>query len=93
MLEKTGDVRYTDIIHHIPMAPMTVQEKLIEALRGLPPLDQQKVLEFAERLHHSSPATESLYAKAKRVGAVGIVADAPSDLSTNKRYFDDFGRD
>lgn len=72
---------------------MTIQEQLIEALRGLPPLDQQKVLEFARHLHHPAPASGSLYARASRVGAVGVVTDAPPDLSTNKRYLAGLGRD
>src|SRR5262249_52738330 len=92
-LEKTGNVRYSGISYWRSSTPMTVQEKLIEAVRGLPPLDQQKVLEFVERLHPAGAARESLYARAKRLGRVGIVTDAPSDLSTNKHYLDDFGRD
>lgn len=35
---------------------------------------------------------ESLYDVASRLGLLGVVDDAPPDLSTNKKYFDDFGR-
>jgi hypothetical protein len=72
---------------------MTIQEQLIEALRGLPPLDQQKVLDFAQHLHYPAPASDTLYARARRIGAVGVITDAPPDLSTNKRYLADLGRD
>jgi hypothetical protein len=72
---------------------MTIQEQLIEALRGLGLLDQHKVLEFARRLHRDDPGPESVYARAKRLGVVGIVADAPPDLSTDKRHLLGFGRD
>jgi hypothetical protein len=72
---------------------MSVQEQLIEALRGLPTSDQEKVLAFVKRLQHGAVLPESLYDKARRLGAVGIVTDAPPDLSTNRRYLADLGRD
>lgn len=73
--------------------PMTTQDQLLEAFGELPPLQQQKVLGFVQRLQHTSAAPTSLYAKAKNLGAVGIVSDAPPDLSTNKDYLAGFGRD
>jgi hypothetical protein len=71
---------------------MNIQEEFIEALGALPPPDQRKVLDYAQRLHQSV-ISEDLYAKAERLGAVGIVTDAPPDLSTDKRHFIDFGHD
>jgi hypothetical protein len=34
---------------------------------------------------------ESCLDIARRIGVVGVYADAPSDLSTNKSYFEGFG--
>jgi hypothetical protein len=63
---------------------MPVQEKLIEAIRGLPVQEQEKLLAFVSWLQHRDANTESLYDRAQRLGAVGIVTDAPPDLSTKR---------
>jgi hypothetical protein len=36
-------------------------------------------------------ACETLYEKMKRTGAIGMVKDAPADLSTNRKYMEGFG--
>lgn len=36
---------------------------------------------------------ESLYDQFKRAGLIGCLKDSPSDLSTNRAYFEGFGRD
>ncbi len=71
---------------------MDLRDQLLDALRQLSPPEQRKVLEFAQRLR-SSVSNESAYAKAKRLGIVGIMKDAPPDLSTQKTYFAGFGRE
>ena len=35
--------------------------------------------------------TESCYDVARRAGVIGIVRDAPADLSTHPKYFEGFG--
>lgn len=37
------------------------------------------------------PKQESCLDIARRIGIVGVYKDAPSDLSTNKAYFEGFG--
>jgi hypothetical protein len=73
--------------------PMNIQNEVLEALRALPPVEQRKVLDYAHRLQHDVASDDSLFARADRLGAVGIVTDAPADLSTAKRHFAGFGRD
>jgi HEAT repeat protein len=72
---------------------MNIQEEVIEALSALPPPDQRKVLDYAQRLQHDFNSEENLYVNAERLSAIGIVTDASPDLSTNKRHFTDFGHD
>jgi hypothetical protein len=36
--------------------------------------------------------TETVYDRVKKAGLIGIVREAPSDLSTNPDYFEGFGR-
>ena len=43
--------------------------------------------------HRSSQNGASLYDALSSDGLIGIVRDAPSDLSTNPKYMEGFGRD
>ncbi|MFO0898388.1 MAG: hypothetical protein U0836_13270 [Pirellulales bacterium] len=38
-------------------------------------------------------AEPSAFELAQRVGIIGLIKDAPADLSTNPRYLEGFGRD
>jgi hypothetical protein len=76
---------------------MTIEQAIVEKLRTLPPDKQQEALEFVEALqikeHHSQvrqweSGTSALEA-ARRV--MGVVGDAPPDLSTNPKYMEGFG--
>jgi metal-responsive CopG/Arc/MetJ family transcriptional regulator len=41
----------------------------------------------------ATPPQESCYDIAKRLGIIGIMKDGPSDLSTNPKHLEGFGRD
>lgn len=38
------------------------------------------------------PKQETCYDIARRLGVIGMIKDAPRDMSTNPKYFKDFGR-
>jgi metal-responsive CopG/Arc/MetJ family transcriptional regulator len=42
---------------------------------------------------NARPKRESCFDIAVRIGMVGCAKDLPRDASTNKKYFDGFGRD
>ena len=76
-----------------------VQQRVLEALQSLSPLEQQEVLDFAEflsskRSHTASneqldtTAVSFLEAASKYVGCL---KGGPPDLSTNKEYMEGFG--
>ena len=54
------------------------------------PEHQEVVLAVREKKPETQPPRNS-YELAKELGLVGIVTDAPEDLSTNKDYFEGFG--
>lgn len=76
---------------------MNLQEQLLEKFSHLSPHHLRVVLAFVERLEQQAceaPAgEETLLDKAERLGIVGLVTDAPPDLSTNKRHLAGLGRD
>jgi hypothetical protein len=53
-------------------------------------LDQAKPSAMAETKKPVKPRPGSLHEKMQKF--CGILDDGPPDLSTNKKYFDDFGR-
>ncbi len=40
---------------------------------------------------HNKSVSEDCYTVAKRAGIIGMIESAPSDLSTNPKYFEGFG--
>ncbi len=59
--------------------------------RGLSP---SEVVRGAIEAHlEAEPPPESCLDLARRIGLVGCLPDAPPDLSTNRAYFEGFGRD
>lgn len=68
-------------------------------LRPLTPLDlrEQEVVSLliekvAENGQHVEPSEATLFELFDEVGLVGCIKDAPSDLSTNPKYLEGFGR-
>ena len=54
-------------------------------------LKNEKPAEMAEKKSPVKPRPGSLHEKMQKFCGI-FDGDAPSDLSTNKKYFDDFGR-
>ena len=76
-----------------------VQQRVLEALQNLSPLEQQEVLDFAEFLgskrsneasneQQDNTAVSFLEAASKYIGCL---EGGPSDLSTNQAYMEGFG--
>lgn len=73
---------------------MTIEESVIQKLRGLPPERQCEVLNFVEFLE-----TEALiprdWVPSKSVelaeGLVGSLDDGPGDLATNREHLKGYG--
>jgi hypothetical protein len=80
------------------MAPM--EQQLMEAVRTLPPEQQQQVLDFAEFLktrkitHPTAEQVEGQPMSALEAAGdlVGCLEGGPPDLSVNKKYLEGFGR-
>ncbi len=57
----------------------------------------REVLNDALRRYFAAPSggsqKTSLLSRATKAGFVGVIKDGPSDLSSNRRHFDKFGRD
>ncbi|MBE9226857.1 DUF2281 domain-containing protein [Phormidium sp. LEGE 05292] len=79
---------------------MSIEQLVIQKLQTLSPEKQQEVLDFVEFLQSKTLPDESsnqqlsesasfLTLAQKWVGCV----DAPSDLSTNKKYLDGYGNE
>jgi hypothetical protein len=81
---------------------MSIEQLVIQKLQTLSPEKQQEVLDFVEFLQSKSlPDESSNQLLSERESAsfltlaqkwVGCV-DAPSDLSTNKKYLDGYGNE
>lgn len=74
---------------------MTIEQAVLERLRTLPPATQQEVLDFVEFLasrqpQPSCPEETTLLEAASDL--IGAAPNLPSDLSTNKSYFQGFGQ-
>lgn len=76
-----------------------VQQRVVEALQHLSPVEQQAVLDFAEfleskrnRTANNEPpdATAVSFLDAARK-YIGCLEGGPDDLSTNKTYMEGFG--
>lgn len=73
-----------------------VRPKLRRELRGLSSAtgrrESQIVREALEEYLNSNGKRETCFDVAHRFGLVGVVKDAPPDLSTNPRHLRGFGR-
>ena len=78
-----------------------IQQRVIEVLQTLSPVDQQEVLDFVEflrnkRQNQPSPlqSTEQPRSALEIAGDLaGCLEGGPSDLSTNKKYLEGFGQE
>jgi hypothetical protein len=78
-----------------------IQQRVIEVLQTLSPVDQQEVLDFVEflrskRQNELSPlqVTEQPQSALEIAGdLVGCLEGGPSDLSVNKKYLEGFGQE
>jgi hypothetical protein len=77
---------------------MTLEQVWVEKLRSLPPEQQQEALDFVEFLQTkhqnlSSGRTrwDGMSALEAARHVMGVVGDAPPDLSTNPQYMAGFG--
>ncbi len=68
-----------------------IPEELYEAIEREGRSISEVVRTALEEHVAKSPARETAYDLAKRFGIIGSVKKAPSDLSTNKKYFRGFG--
>ena len=77
---------------------MTIEESVIQKLRGLPPERQREVLNFVEFLETKAliprnrvrvPFNRSALELAE--GLVGSLEDGSGDLATNREHMKDYG--
>ena len=54
---------------------------------------ESDVVREALQRHLGRPRRETCHDLARRLGLIGCVKKAPPDLSTNRKYFEGFGRD
>ncbi len=79
---------------------MSIEQLVIQKLQTLSPEKQQEVLDFVEFLQSKTLPEESSNEQGNESASfltlaqkwVGCV-DAPSDLSTNKKYLDGYGNE
>ena len=55
--------------------------------------DSEVVREAVEAYCKTQESTPTCYDLALEAGIIGMVKDGPSDLATNPKYFEGFGRD
>lgn len=72
-----------------------ISESLVRRLRKHASIKRRSesalVREALESYLEDAPAPSSAYEVAKATGLIGCVNRAPSDLSTNRKYFEGFG--
>ena len=77
---------------------MSIERAVVEKLRVLPLDKQQEVLDFVEFLENkvqqkpNADRWAGMTALEAAQSVMGIVGDGPTDLSTNPKYMDGFGR-
>lgn len=76
---------------------MTIEESVIQKLRGLPPERQREVLDFVEFLETKAPLASKTRLPSKKSalelaeGLVGSLEGGPGDLATNREHMKDYG--
>lgn len=86
-------------IHNLRKLTMNIEEKAIETIKTFPPEKQQEILNFMEFLKSkmspvevNNQATNSPVSALELAGKlVGCLDDEPADISTNKKYLEDYG--
>ncbi len=78
-MSKCLKVIYENGVFH-PLEPVSFREQ-----------EQVTVLILDKEEASAERSEENCYDTAIKAGIVGMVADAPSDLSTNPKYFEGFG--
>ena len=68
-----------------------LRQRLLQLARRSGKSESELVREALEAYSAAHGLTESRYDVARRAGVIGIVRDAPADLSTNPKYFEGFG--
>lgn len=69
-------------------------DEVLNQARGLSRQEQQRLIEALTQPDASDGAKhQSLYDALNARGLIGCLKDAPSDLSTNPKYMEGFGRD
>ena len=77
---------------------MSIERAVVEKLRVLPLDKQQEVLDFVEFLENkvqrepNADRWAGMTALEAAQSVMGVVGDGPTDLSTNPKYMDGFGR-
>ncbi len=73
-----------------------VSESLVKRLKKQAEMKRRSesalVREALEKYLLDSPTPSSAYDLAKAAGLIGCVRGAPSDLSTNRKHFEGFGK-
>ena len=72
--------------------PAALQARLERRAKLSGKTESELVRESVEAHLAEEPERESAYDLAKRLGLVGCVKNAPSDLSTNPKYMEGFGK-
>jgi predicted DNA-binding protein len=72
--------------------PASLQARLERRAKLSGKTESELVRESVEAHLAEDPKRESAYDLAKRLGLVGCVKNAPSDLSTNPKYMEGFGK-
>jgi predicted DNA-binding protein len=71
--------------------PRGIAQRLKERSRATGARESEVVREALEK-YLSGSGEQTAYDLARKAGLIGCIRGAPKDLSTNKRYFKDFGK-
>jgi metal-responsive CopG/Arc/MetJ family transcriptional regulator len=67
--------------------------KQLKKRAGLKGQSESEIVREALETYLQQNSGQSAYETAKRLGVIGRFKGGPKDLSTNPRYFEDFGKD
>jgi metal-responsive CopG/Arc/MetJ family transcriptional regulator len=72
--------------------PAALRRSLKNLARRTGTRESDLIRKAVERHLETEQEAPTIYEYAKRAGVIGIIGDAPHDLSTNPKHFDGFGR-
>lgn len=72
--------------------PPALQQRVRRHVRGSGKSESELIREALEAYLSQSRERKSAYELAEEAGLIGCVQGAPRDLSTNRRYFANFGK-